>query len=455
MTMKTTIFVFTILALTLSGGMIYLLSVHSEHIFINWAITAILIASLAYLFADHIESKLKNNLKSIEEKLMAGSTGSDKLEIKPKIDKEFKDLSESIETFLSGYENKSVFNQKKHEDFLSIMDAASIGIVAVDIYSDIILANRAAKELFKISGQVEGKYFLEVFFDSRLDRAVQYAIRTQEKSVIDIFTKLNEPKILNIEISPLTVAEEKHGVVMFFQDVTELKRLEQIRTDFAANVSHELRTPLTSIKGFVETLLEGALKDEQTALKFLGIIKLETDRLYRLINDILSLSDIENKRIVLTAKRVNLKEVLLETIDMMKSHADAKDIFIVFSAPEADVYISINTDRFKQMIINLLDNAIKYTPDGGRVDLVLQSIQNEVIVKIKDNGIGIAKEHIPRIFERFYRIDKGRTRSLGGTGLGLAIVKHIARTMGGNIEVFSEVAKGSEFVIRLPNKKNA
>ncbi len=226
--------------------------------------------------------------------------------------------------------------------------------------------------------------------------------------------------------------------------------MEQMRSDFAANVSHELKTPLTSIKGFVETLLEGAVEDTGTAKKFLEIIGIETDRLSRLINDVLSLSEIELKKGSTFSKRINISLILKDTIEMMKSHARVKEISLGHLFASDEIWINANIDRIKQMAINLIDNAIKYTPQGGSVTVLLEDIGDKIVLRVRDTGIGIAKEHIPRIFERFYRVDKGRSRTMGGTGLGLAIVKHIVKSMNGHIEVYSEPGRGTEFAVHIP-----
>jgi len=282
---------------------------------------------------------------------------------------------------------------------------------------------------------------------------LQNVVNKGNKSTITIQTKLEEPKIVKIDVALLKIDGLTVGAVMLMQDITELHKLEQMRSDFAANVSHELKTPLTSIKGFVETLLEGAVEDSGTAKRFLEIIRIETDRLSRLINDILSLSEIELKKGNTFSKRINISAILIDTIEMMKSHARAKEISLGHYFANDEVWLNANTDRIKQMAINLIDNAIKYTPQGGSITVLLENPGDRIILRVKDTGIGIAKEHIPRIFERFYRVDKGRSRTMGGTGLGLAIVKHIVKSLNGHIEVNSDPGKGTEFVIHIPMRR--
>jgi len=228
-----------------------------------------------------------------------------------------------------------------------------------------------------------------------------------------------------------------------------------VRTEFVANVSHELKTPLTSIKGFAETLKSGDIDDEKDTIRFLNIIEDEADRLYRLINDILSLSELEQKKTKKIREEIKVKNAVKEVLSMLKSQSDRKNIELEINAQEELKNLTGDADKFKQMLINLVDNAIKYTPENGKVlveayNLADKTGRDRVVIKVADNGIGIPKQHIPRLFERFYRVDKARSRNVGGTGLGLAIVKHIVILFNGEIEVDSEVGKGTEFRIIIP-----
>jgi two-component system phosphate regulon sensor histidine kinase PhoR len=226
----------------------------------------------------------------------------------------------------------------------------------------------------------------------------------------------------------------------------ENKKAEQIRKDFVANVTHELKTPLTSISGFVETLQDGAAEDPEVRTKFLDIIAIEAARLKRLIEDILIISDIENKREVNTNSDINVRESIEEILASMEPIIESKRINVItYFAYE--IYIGGNPDRFKQMMVNLIENAIKYSHDGGTVTITAKKKESRVHISINDEGVGIPEESLSRIFERFYRVDKSRSQKAGGTGLGLAIVKHIAALFEAEIQVESEPGKGSTFTV--------
>lgn len=242
-------------------------------------------------------------------------------------------------------------------------------------------------------------------------------------------------------LRPINHMEEQLRVTM-----EENKKAENIRKEFVANVTHELKTPLTSISGFVETLQEGAADNPEIRRKFLDIISIETARLKRLIEDILIISDIENKREFNTDSDINVRESIEEIVTGMQPILDQKKVRLV-THYAYEIYIGGNPDRFKQLMLNLIENAVKYSHDGGTVAVTAQKIDGQVHINVKDEGIGIAEEHIARLFERFYRVDQSRTQKAGGTGLGLAIVKHIAALFEAEIKVESELGKGSTFTV--------
>ena len=334
-----------------------------------------------------------------------------------------------------------------------VMNQMQNGIIAVDENLKVILVTPVAKKLLGIVGTPEGKFVSDASKDVRLDGVFNEAMRqggvyTNEVAARTAVGRGHRP--LRLYVSPMRNDGRVVGALAMVEDITEIRRLEQVRTDFAANVSHELKTPLTSIRGFVETLENGAIDNPPMAHKFLKIIMLETERLTRLINDILSISKLESGQDEVSIERLRLDKMAYDVADMLSIHAGEKDVTINCHLNREPVMIMGNSDRIEQMLINLIENGIKYNKPGGSVTVQVFSNGMEANVAISDTGIGIAEENLPRLFERFYRVDKGRSRQMGGTGLGLAIVKHIVRSMNGEIEVHSKLGEGTEFLITLP-----
>lgn len=334
-----------------------------------------------------------------------------------------------------------------------VMNQMQSGIIAVDENLKVMLVTPVAKKLLGIIGNPEGRLISDTSKDVKLDDVFNEAMRqggvyTNEVAARTAVGRGHRP--LRLYVSPMRNDGKVVGALAMVEDITEIRRLEQVRTDFAANVSHELKTPLTSIRGFVETLQNGAIDNPPMAHKFLRIIMMETERLTRLINDILSISKLESGDDEVSVERLRLDKMAFDVADMLSIHASEKEVTINCHMNNEPVNIMGNSDRVEQMLINLIENGIKYNKPGGSVTVQVFSNGIEANVAISDTGIGIAEENLPRLFERFYRVDKGRSRQMGGTGLGLAIVKHIIRSMGGGIEVHSKLGEGTEFLITLP-----
>jgi two-component system phosphate regulon sensor histidine kinase PhoR len=270
----------------------------------------------------------------------------------------------------------------------------------------------------------------------------------------EIFYLYPDEKHYFVNVIPLDSPDKELIVVLF--DITDFKRLEKIKADFIANVSHELRTPLTAIKGYTETLEEEAYESPEDQKHFLRIIKRHTDRLINIVSDLLVLSEVESRDSLSKEnsandlEEININELIKSSIDALRSKAAEKGIDVSFESEEEACKVKANRFLLEQMFINLIDNAVKYTSERGEVAIRVSSPDSQILTEISDTGIGIPKEHLPRIFERFYRVDKTRSRNLGGTGLGLSIVKHIVIMHGGRIEVQSEEGKGSKFSVTLP-----
>ena len=258
-------------------------------------------------------------------------------------------------------------------------------------------------------------------------------------------------RVVQVHAVPLRLAPDEMGVVMMLHDVTELRRLEQVRTEFIANVSHELRTPLTAIQGFLETLLSGALEDPDQARRFLEIVARHTERLGRLLSDLTDLSNIELGRVSLRREPTQLDDVVDSVLAIIAPKAESGKVTVA-SAIDADAgRVRADRDRLAQILINLVDNAVKYTPAGGRVTVTARpTTAGMVEIAVQDTGVGIPPADLPRITERFYRVDKARSRELGGTGLGLAIVKHLVHAHAGELRIESEPDRGTTVRFTLP-----
>lgn len=327
-------------------------------------------------------------------------------------------------------------------------------VLAVDRDMKVMFMNREAEKFFGISeDEAQGRHVLEVFRNSAVLDQVKDLLKARQHIKTEIEINDRSHHIYHVYANPIldfTSNPQNIGVVMLFQDVTEIRRLENMRKDFVANVSHELKTPLTSIKGFVETLKNGAVDNPVVRDRFLDIIEMEAMRLSHLINDLLVLSDIEKRNDSGFKEEIQLEKLTEEVMIMLGGSAKDKDIGLELITKPNMPKLMGNPNWLKQMLINLIDNAIKYTLDKGRVTVNLEYDSKYILIEIRDNGIGIAEEHINRLFERFYRVDKARSRNVGGTGLGLAIVKHIVISFEGEIEVNSIIDKGTTFLIKLP-----
>ncbi len=351
--------------------------------------------------------------------------------------------------------NETISNlQDKNTKLQSILASMNEGLFAVDHSYKIILINSEALSLFHIEDQdVYGKHILEVVRNNPLHDILKDILGNKNIGQTEITIDYPEKKVLRIYTNDIRLDADPNriiGVMALIQDITEMRKLETMRTEFVANVSHELKTPLTSISGFIETLKNGAIDDEKVRGRFLDIIEIETERLFRLIEDLLSLSDIEHNRYHGKKDKIIISEAVKEANTMIESFIKQKRICYETELEEKLPPIYGNRDWFKQMLLNLIDNAVKYTPEGGTIKTSVYRRADNIFIAVKDTGIGIPKEDISRLFERFYRVDKARSRKVGGTGLGLAIVKHIVLSFNGQIRVNSKVGKGSEFIVRIP-----
>lgn len=358
----------------------------------------------------------------------------------------FNEMADELDKTMADLKDKNI-------KFDSIMNSMTNSFVAVDSNLRIILINSIAARFFGINQEdIIGCNLIEIIRNHQINEILQQVITDNSSSISEISIGMPEEGIFRVYASPIRSADDtkaNSGGIITIHDITAVKKLEQIRTDFVSNVTHELKTPLTSIRGFVETLRSGAVQDADVTAKFLEIIDIEAERLTMLINDILQLSEIENRVNDTNISAHKLSDIIAEVVSILQGSADKKGVSLIMEA-DRNINVMANRDRIKQMLINLIDNAINYNVENGTVRISAFKSEGRLVITVADTGIGIAQQYLPRIFERFYRVDKGRSRNMGGTGLGLSIVKHIVNLYDGNIKVKSEPGKGTEFIIHLP-----
>lgn len=333
----------------------------------------------------------------------------------------------------------------------TILNYMTDGIIAFNLKGEVIHINPVLKVMLGIKEEWDMNF-------NEFSKRYDLGVSIEEISYLETYktkevnTTIGD-KYVKVYFAIFTDENKKpDGVIAVFHDVTEQQKLDEMRREFVANVSHELRTPLTSIKSYSETLLEGALEDKETATKFLSVINSEADRMTRLVKDLLQLSRLDNNQMKWNITKFSLEKLVRDCIQKLEISVNEKDQTIECYKIGDVEDVEADRDRIEQVLINILSNAMKYTPKGGKISIYVGKMYSSVYVKVKDSGIGIPKEDLPRIFERFYRTDKARSREMGGTGLGLAIAKEIIEAHNGEISVTSDIGKGTEFTIKLPVK---
>lgn len=364
-------------------------------------------------------------------------------------------LNSSLNILARNLQDMMKAHEMQNDRLSTLIENMGSGLILIDGHGYINLINRTYKEIFKVkSSEYLYKLYYKVIKHKEVNKIIEDIFMTEQKVKKQLVIPLKiERRHFEVYGVPIIGTNDVwKGILLVFHDITEIKKLEQMRKDFVANVSHELKTPVTSIKGFAETLLDGAMEDRETLESFLSIILKESDRLQSLIYDLLELSKIENEGFCLTIQPFKLLPALEESINIIEGKAAEKGISIMLEDPLKEINIEGDVYRLKQVFINVISNAVSYTPNGGKVSISLEETPDKVIVHVKDTGMGIEKKEIPRIFERFYRVDKARDRNSGGTGLGLAIVKHLMEAHKGKVTVSSDIGKGTIFSIELYKK---
>lgn len=359
-------------------------------------------------------------------------------------------LADSFNIMTSNLKVSMLKLSQRNVELEAMLSSMTSGVVAIDDGNSILFYNDSFVNIVETTTAVSlaNKSLYNVVRNAVIFEAIDSVRETGNTQVREGNLVISNDKLIRVTVAPLIISEGKTiGLLLVIDDITKIKKLESIRSDFVSNVTHELKTPLTSIRGFIDTLKGGAIHDEVVARKFLDIIDIEAERLYSLIQDILLLSEIESKK---DSEKTpcEVDSCIRDVIELLTPKISDSVQILYMPEPYVKPY-RCNPDRMKQLMINLLDNAIKYT-ENGTITIECREEREKLLIQIKDTGIGMENEHLSRIFERFYRVDKGRGRKQGGTGLGLSIVKHIVELYGGNIRVESKVGEGTTFEIKLP-----
>lgn len=402
---------------------------------------------LGFFISRSLVSPMKKLIKSAE-KIASGE--NIEIEKTKKVDNEVGDLTNAFSIMTT--ELKQKFNEvdRQKRQIETILLHMTDGIIAFDMEGKIIHINPAAKELLSITEKEDT--FEKIFRKLKIDINMEKIIYLENWTSTEQRKNVGE-KYINMLFAPFKDENDMPGGIMvLIQEITEHVKLDNMRKEFVADVSHELKTPITSIMGYADTLLEGEY-DKETQNRFLNVIATEARRMAKLVTDLLTLSRYDSKKIKVEETEFDLGELVKRCQEKLRFEIEKKnhsmECFVTASVPPVEA----DKDGIERVVLNILSNAIKYTPDNGTIKVYVGFVYNDAYIKVIDNGVGIPKDDLSRIFDRFYRVDKARTRELGGTGLGLSIAKEILNQNKGSIDIKSEVGKGTEVVIRLPAKK--
>lgn len=416
-------------------------------LFVSFLLAFFVIVFLIYHFVNQMTIPIEKAKKVANEL----ATGNYKVRVEKIGNDDISELLGSLDLIADQIERLTNRHQLQQMRMKTLIEHMGSGLMFINTRGDLSLINPACKHIFQENtDEWINRLYHEVIKEKEVVQFIQNLFMTEKPERREVMiSNDHEVQYFDVYGAPIISADKLRGIVLVFHDITELKKFVQVRKDFVANVSHELRTPVTSIRGFSETLLDGAMEDAELRKKFLSIIFKESERLQNLIHDLLELSRLEQNDFQLHLQPTDFKELVKDVIELLKNKADEKEITIT-SHFSGDTIFLADSMRIKQVIINLINNGIMYTPPKGKVHVKVNALEDKLIIVVSDTGIGISEHELPRIFERFYRIDRARSRNSGGTGLGLAIVKHIVEVHQGHIDVQSEFGEGTTFTITLP-----
>ncbi len=424
-------------------------------IIITTLITSALLGAISWIFSKNISTPLE----SLAEGALKFADGDLNYKLSVPNIKEIAEVAIAMNKMAKRLDNRinKITRQKQEKEV--IFSNLSEGIIAIDNEKNIRRLNKSVAEILEIDSieDAQKKNLYQAIHDEQIINFIEETLNSEDESLEkEICIEKNGNPML-LQLKGITIKDSKNTKIealFVLKDITRIKQLENIRKDFVANVSHELKTPITSIKGFIETLNDGALSDIDTAKRFLEIISRHSNRLSAIVEDLLSLSRLEQCNESITLELYSLKEILVNALQACEIKSKDKNIDIELQCP-TDIQVEINILLFEQAIVNLIINAIKYSNENKTITVKVEKHDKYIAIDIIDQGLGIAPEHLPRIFERFYRVDKARSRKQGGTGLGLSIVKHIAQIHNGYVDVKSIQGFGSTFSFYLPLKNVA
>lgn len=424
-----------------------------DSLYLRIGLATLIIAAVVGGVGALVSNRISRRMRELKEGAECFASGDFTYTIEPARTEEFAAVAVSLNSMARRLDGtiRTITEQSNERE--AILTSMVEGVLAVDLDEQVITLNDAAAALLNVDADaVQGRTIQEAVRNLDLQELVAEALAEQapvEGEILlrtpqgDRFLQVNGTGLRDAEGMPI-------GAIAVLNDVTRLKSLEEMRREFVANVSHEIKTPVTSIKGFAETLLDGALHEPEDARRFARIIVGQADRLNSIVEDLLALSSVESVgEASIELQEANVTDVLQVAVDVCATKAGQKQMTIELEADE-EVFASVSPPLLEQAVVNLVDNAVKYSPEGSTVTVTLTQSEDELLIAVRDRGCGIAREHLPHLFHRFYRVDKARSRDMGGTGLGLAIVKHIAGVHGGSVSVTSSLGAGSTFCIRLP-----
>lgn len=403
----------------------------------------IVILSIAVIFLVFRLIRISKSIKEINRFLKELSSGNLDARLFLKGKGEFNSIVTDIASLIAKTKARLDFAETEIQRMEAILRGMSDGVLITDIKGNVVLANRTLKNLLSTNEDIEGKQIIEVIRNAQLIDAFRGALELN--SVVSdeiVVSRSHKDMHLIATVVPIYSGDLPTGTVLTLHDITRLKQLEEMRKDFVANVSHEIKTPITAIKGFAETLLDGAMDDKENAVRFLGMIKAHSERLNSLVDDLLTLSRIELGDITIKKTEVNVEQIVDTVFMTLKEKADKKGLYLKKAISDSTRTIYADKDKLIQILLNLVDNGIKFTEKGG-VTVGIDEIGGRISLYVQDTGIGVSPINLQRLGERFYRVDRARSRELGGTGLGLAIVKHLVSAHGWEMKIQSEVGRGT------------